>query len=651
MTNKRQKTDGVEDESMELPQQEEVRQFQTKIKTKGKDKVDEMEKDICAICLADDAIAARGKLDCCQHYFCFKCIIEWAKVESRCPTCKRRFNTIFRPYKTGDGARGRTVTVPLRDQVYIPSEDDSIGISDSYADVFCTECNNTGDDNLLLLCDLCDSAAHTYCVGLGRTVPIGDWYCRVCEASRPGDSNAQEDEADNFVLGFHNDADGSNIRSMPEEVSITEIVAERFSKQPMPLPSLLSRCATNTRPIQVRRLPRRLFRRALPRLSDAARALARQTQASLSTTATQVSRSASQVSTGGARTLSGQRMLQERIQAMRENWGALQSGELQFSSCPFSNSNNRADNGTGRIVQPESHNCTGANRDRRSNEADVDQAWAMMERAKSLISVDVCLDTHQKAGNSHWVTSSSCMKGGSSEIRQNSSPRVVASRTSAGLNSNAGSTTTALQNTSVSNGKTTPIRFMNSSTKRAVVLPENSDCQEYGNQGPTNMTNKKENVERMSKEISCRKNHANALPGPSSPSNIISTPTASTATNVPGLHLKGTASFGSQHNETAPSAKDRVQSLVKFHLNPVYRSKRLGTEQYKEIAKFSTHTILAACGLEHHESRVYHFQKILCSHLDQECQSSSLMPMCCNECFDSFVKDVVNKIAEQKLRT
>eukprot|EP01018_Ginkgo_biloba_P021377 Gb_19479 [translate_table: standard] len=58
---------------------------------------------------------------------------------------------------TGDGARGRTITVPLHDQVYKPSEDESIGISDPYADVSCTECNR-------------------------RTVPLGDWYCRVSEA-------------------------------------------------------------------------------------------------------------------------------------------------------------------------------------------------------------------------------------------------------------------------------------------------------------------------------------------------------------------------------------------------------------------------------------------------------------------------------------
>lgn len=44
----------------------------------------------------------------------------------------------------------------------------------------CTECHNGGDDALMLLCDICDSSAHTFCVGLGREVPEGNWYCEGC---------------------------------------------------------------------------------------------------------------------------------------------------------------------------------------------------------------------------------------------------------------------------------------------------------------------------------------------------------------------------------------------------------------------------------------------------------------------------------------
>ena len=55
---------------------------------------------------------------------------------------------------------------------------------DPYADTICTVCNGSRDDELLLLCELCDSAAHTYCAGLGTVVPEGDWFCKDCATVR-----------------------------------------------------------------------------------------------------------------------------------------------------------------------------------------------------------------------------------------------------------------------------------------------------------------------------------------------------------------------------------------------------------------------------------------------------------------------------------
>lgn len=43
----------------------------------------------------------------------------------------------------------------------------------------------------MLLCDLCDSPAHTYCVGLGHEVPEGNWYCESCRPTALASSNPQ----------------------------------------------------------------------------------------------------------------------------------------------------------------------------------------------------------------------------------------------------------------------------------------------------------------------------------------------------------------------------------------------------------------------------------------------------------------------------
>lgn len=76
-------------------------------------------------------------------------------------------------------------------QVYQPSEEELRGYLDPYENVMCTECQQGGDDALMLLCDLCDSPAHTYCVGLGHEVPEGNWYCEGCRPTALDSSNPQ----------------------------------------------------------------------------------------------------------------------------------------------------------------------------------------------------------------------------------------------------------------------------------------------------------------------------------------------------------------------------------------------------------------------------------------------------------------------------
>lgn len=154
---------------------------------KGKEKVedvkDETVKQVCGICLSEEGKrTVRGALNCCSHYFCFACIMEWSKVESRCPLCKQRFVTISKPARSNAGIdlRDVLVQVPERDQIYQPSEEEIRGYLDPYEHVICTECHEGGEDSLMLLCDLCDSPAHTFCVGLGREVPEGNWYCEGC---------------------------------------------------------------------------------------------------------------------------------------------------------------------------------------------------------------------------------------------------------------------------------------------------------------------------------------------------------------------------------------------------------------------------------------------------------------------------------------
>ncbi|KAL8130507.1 hypothetical protein V2J09_019662 [Rumex salicifolius] len=165
---------------------------------KGKEKVEEVKSDVgkqvCGICLTEEGKnTIRGTLDCCSHFFCFPCIMEWSKVESRCPLCKQRFYTISKSTRSSTriDLRNVVIHVPERDQVYQPSEEELRDYLDSYENVFCTECHEGGDDALMLLCDICNSPSHTYCVGLGREVPDGNWYCEGCRPSAIGSTTSQ----------------------------------------------------------------------------------------------------------------------------------------------------------------------------------------------------------------------------------------------------------------------------------------------------------------------------------------------------------------------------------------------------------------------------------------------------------------------------
>ncbi|KAL0387360.1 UNVERIFIED_CONTAM: hypothetical protein Sradi_2617800 [Sesamum radiatum] len=185
--------------SLKLIEEEDTVPSQRKCQgRKGKEKtVDvkiEVGKRVCGICLSEEGKrTVWGILNCCSHYFCFACIMEWSKVESRCPLCKQRFATITRTSRADGGhdLRHAVIPVPERDQVYQPSEEELRGYLDPYENVLCTECHQGGDDALMLLCDLCDSPAHTYCVGLGCEVPEGNWYCDSCRPTILASSNAQ----------------------------------------------------------------------------------------------------------------------------------------------------------------------------------------------------------------------------------------------------------------------------------------------------------------------------------------------------------------------------------------------------------------------------------------------------------------------------
>ena len=125
-------------------------------------------------CICTETITFRGAIDSCRHAFCIDCISRWSQIESRCPVCRTRFKFL------------NNQAVPERDQRGLVEDPAFVDWLES---VRCVVCAGADNEDRLLLCDGCDQASHTYCVGL-TSVPDDAWYCQQCSLLVDTDSPA-----------------------------------------------------------------------------------------------------------------------------------------------------------------------------------------------------------------------------------------------------------------------------------------------------------------------------------------------------------------------------------------------------------------------------------------------------------------------------
>ncbi|KAK7416413.1 hypothetical protein QQX98_005229 [Neonectria punicea] len=120
-------------------------------------------------------------LDGCNHIIHDSCIRSWAQKTNTCPICRNPFHSV-RVYNGVDGSEICEYDVQDKKQVAEfdvqqwlgdnPEEEEEQGNP-------CPVCNSAEREDVLLLCDSCDAAYHTHCVGL-ECIPDGDWYCMEC---------------------------------------------------------------------------------------------------------------------------------------------------------------------------------------------------------------------------------------------------------------------------------------------------------------------------------------------------------------------------------------------------------------------------------------------------------------------------------------
>ncbi|XP_031481543.1 uncharacterized protein LOC116251422 [Nymphaea colorata] len=651
---------------------------------KGKEKVEMGEDDpgasllcICGICLSEDGKANRGVIDCCNHYFCFVCIMEWAKVESRCPMCKQRFTSIWRPTKSGSCLQERLVYVPVRDQA---SQNEAQSV-DLYANIHCTICKLSDNDSVLLLCDLCDSAAHTYCVGLGNTVPEGDWYCNDCMISKNEHSNP-DIQCDSLVENLS--ADVEAVAADEKDDLIFEIVkdepcllerssspsaqrdhTESCKDEPSSPEGSSHQTAKSNHSGSCRTSRRKNTRKLLRDASCPQKSTSQMVVADLKSV---LPSARPRTFDHRARTLSCCRRLHQRIKALRENWNALQTGSLSFSRCFDS----RSAGNIGRRQKAPPNICKGLRKEVNPISAqnvasnvkipcckatsgsgyDADRAWKMMAMAKTLSCGPPSNGANSSEGSKSVVTREKPVACNMISTVENETLSVDVNAKRC-ITKNSGSKKCIVNRNSYVNKdvfgscSNLSIGYCDPSNSHIPVAPTGSmgNLDKYSftwlhDKKLSNVHIDRLNYDNQSTFVSspCHAEHK------AEPSSVGKVEPSDSAKALRASQVKDESA--AKRYETD---KHQIQSLVKLNLKLLTRGKQLGVDRFKEVGRIATHTVLAACGLEHSKSIVRPFSKLHCSHALRLEATSSLMPDCCRECFSFFIQDVVRTILSEKV--
>lgn len=299
----------------------------------------------------------------------------------------------------------------FRSQACNPSGNGSSTVdADLYANTSCSVCNLSNDDELLMLCELCDSAVHTYCAGLGTEIPEGDWFCTDCMTAKEEHSRCEIDDDNSSDHGEFKITIEVPIADPVAAPSISDIVDEGHSPNLVqrssvqsnrpsisdPVPSIYDIVDDDYTTIPIGRVNARSTRldSRAERLPSQGISVGPQCPESPQERENSrvCSHARSRIESERARTLRNSRNLGSRIRELRENWSALRSGSIGFATQLH---NRRRGNGAGTCDIEERHRSTTtfmevaasssghAKKISPKNSSDVHKAWKMLEMAKS----------------------------------------------------------------------------------------------------------------------------------------------------------------------------------------------------------------------------------------------------------------------------
>lgn len=164
-----------------------------------------------------DANTRIAALDGCNHVIHDSCIRLWAQKTNTCPICREP----FRQLRVFDGVSGTIIEcIEIEEKKQVAEFDPQAWLADNAEEEEaepeqpCPVCSSSDREDVLLLCDGCDAAYHTYCIGLDY-IPSGNWYCMEC--------------ADDFrTAAGEEEAEGRPVRRRPRQRRTAAGASSRF---------------------------------------------------------------------------------------------------------------------------------------------------------------------------------------------------------------------------------------------------------------------------------------------------------------------------------------------------------------------------------------------------------------------------------------
>lgn len=176
---------------------------------------DDENSEKCPICLLKLSKQEVATPESCAHTFCFECLQEWSKNVSTCPIDRKEFTVML--------VRKRYLSTHKR-EVKVTKVEKSVEEEVIDDTTFCELCHQSDREDIMLLCDGCDSGYHMDCLTPPlEEVPAGDWFCSACSLLNRTTSRNEPIESRLIPRTMHSERVRHNVETQRRQYTFIDI--------------------------------------------------------------------------------------------------------------------------------------------------------------------------------------------------------------------------------------------------------------------------------------------------------------------------------------------------------------------------------------------------------------------------------------------